>query len=1315
MLGDALWRLREFDKATAELKTVIEKYPGEVAAYEFLGLMADARSEAADRPAAVWFDEAVAKNPDSALAYAARAAYHLRRNDKDNAMADLARAVACDLSDALVRFRVTQEFINAGAWDKAREQLQALQAVDRTDPRLWQTWAALAVKTGDQEEMFMVADEGLKATGESWDFMSVATHLLILSGHLEKVEGYLAKMRGKDLDPASVAYLDGLLAEKQGRLRDAVADWQRSISLSSRPSEEVYMRLASVFSRLGDTQSAIGQLQIMLSKRPAVDTQAQNASPQGSEYVHGYLFLTQLFAQARNWPKVQELAEQVQTLARNNPAVMMEAMLLDLQARTHILSASPAGENKEQAWRDIETRLAELSTATQDAVAVKLLQIQVAMTQKKFAEASSMLSELEGKSPSDLRLMMVRAELCTAQGENAQAKTLYQKAIAGSPLAFEPVRGLALFLDRQDERSECESVLKEALARFQEPQPRRDLGLLMAELYYRWQEKEKLCQWLTDLTAQFPNDIQSRRMLLTCDPLTQDIARSQKIVDEIKVLEGEKGSQWRYEQARLWTRSDNEFKVNYSQIVKLLQENLLTNPEDQGSRLLLAGAYEMAGEPQLALTTYREAFARTPNDTQVLVRLVAALHKANEFDEAQAILDKMGQQDQSNPDLQRLQVDNDFRRGDITSASETLQQLVERDPNDTMLKLSYARVLILRQEFAKAEALLNDLRAKTPDSILVVRAQLRLYLQQGNVDKAIQVCNEVVDQLRNATAHMVRAEMLISLKQDAKAMEDLGQAIALEPQNVATWEARARVYSGSGRIPEAVSDARRAIALSPEEPRIQKLAAALFIASGKQSLLREAEALLDKALSDQANSQEKKDPELRAYKARTLILRGTGPAIEEARLLLRQVTTDYPKYVNGWELMTQLELNQEEPGRALDYATRGLAHNEQNKQLLLLKAVAEKRLSPSVAALTTLPSLAKQYPNDVGILIEWADAYARASRPEKAVELLSSKLADFSGPAHRRCEIALAAALYTDQKRDKAKTLFETLIAAEPNDPTPVMTLGQLLRKEKRWTEVNHLLNMWRTTNPRDAETATNMARILAGSGDKEALHMAEDQLRMILDPNPESVSTLVLLGMLMQDAGRNEEASRLNRRILDLDPNNVIAINNLSWMLCDQPSPSAEAIKEALDLANRGLHLMPDYMDLLDTRGVVYYRMGDMAKAEADLVQCIKLFPVNSPQSAAPQFHLARAQAAMNRRTEAVDHLKIALNLNKKNVQLARDHAEVGRRTHAIKILKDALSLQEEMDQFKTGFDPQDLAGVRPAEDWTDARLLLDQLQKGR
>jgi len=108
-------------------------------------------------------------------------------------------------------------------------------------------------------------------------------------------------------------------------------------------------------------------------------------------------------------------------------------------------------------------------------------------------------------------------------------------------------------------------------------------------------------------------------------------------------------------------------------------------------------------------------------------------------------------------------------------------------------------------------------------------------------------------------------------------------------------------------------------------------------------------------------------------------------------------------------------------------------------------------------------------------------------------------------------------------------------------------------------------------------------------------------------------------------------------------------------------------------------------------------------------------LFPEKSTSlSAAPRFHLARAYANMRHRAQAVEQLREALTLNRRNIPLAKDHASQGRRTHAIKVLKDAVQLQEEVDQFKASLDLQDPMADRYAGEWTDARLFLEQLQKG-
>ncbi|MBM4028915.1 MAG: tetratricopeptide repeat protein, partial [Planctomycetes bacterium] len=658
--------------------------------------------------------------------------------------------------------------------------------------------------------------------------------------------------------------------------------------------------------------------------------------------------------------------------------------------------------------------------------------------------------------------------------------------------------------------------------------------------------------------------------------------------------------------------------------------------------------------------------------------------------------------------------------GKLDGATRILEGRVSQDPNDTSSRLSLAWVRMQEKKYDEAQKLLDDLKTRLPDSLPVLGAQVSLYVQQGRADAALQLCHQTVEKLRTVPAHVLRARTYIALKQNDKALEDFGQVIALEPQKAESWAARADFYRTIGRAREGIPDVKQALTLAPDNPTIQRLASLLFIASGDLSLMGEAELLLDKALAafpkppvgGPESPQVAEYTHLRLLKAQVLMRKGTGPGIGGARTILRDITNNQPKIAEAWQWMAQLELSQDDPAKASDAALRGLAHNPNNGPLLLLKARADKVRSPAMAALT-LKGLLDQNPRNVEVLIELADAYARAGRTQQAVDLLRQKLPEFAGAERRRCEIAHAEAVYASGQRDEARTLFEALMQAEPNDPTPTMTLAQQLRRERRWTEMNQLVRQWLTAHPGDADVATTIARILAATGDRQAVSVAEDILRMTLDRNPQSLATLMLLSMLMQDAGRNEESARLNRRILALDPNSVIAINNLAWTLCD-PENRPNQYKEALALAERGLKIVPDYADLLDTRGMAYYRLGEYDKAGADFARCIELYPAHSPSAAAPRFHLAMTYAALKRRTEAAEQLRTALEANRTSIRSAREQADNGRITYAIRVLREALRLQEQMEPLKATVGLETSAVGPSAQEITDARTLLEQLQKG-
>ena len=363
----------------------------------------------------------------------------------------------------------------------------------------------------------------------------------------------------------------------------------------------------------------------------------------------------------------------------------------------------------------------------------------------------------------------------------------------------------------------------------------------------------------------------------------------------------------------------------------------------------------------------------------ILVRTVTILNRVKDYDEARRLLDQADQLNLHSPDLDKLRLRDDFQQGKLPEVEDALEKIVSQDPNDADSRLNLAVIRIRTKKYDEAQKILDDLKAKTPDSMPVTRVQISLYVQQGNADEAIRLCDQIVDKLHNVSAYILRARVYTALKpyekpsEDfyAKALEDFGRIIALDPKKAEGWASRADFYRVIGRAREGVPDIRKALDLAPDNRTLQRLAVMLFVDSRDPSLMGEAEILLDKALAafEKAPPTSAQGPELAEYarlqmlKAQVLVTKRTGPGIEEARRILRDVTTSVPTQPEAWQLLAQIELDQEEPARALDVALQGLAHNEGKASgpLLLLKARAEKARSPAMAALT-LKGLLDQNP-----------------------------------------------------------------------------------------------------------------------------------------------------------------------------------------------------------------------------------------------------------------------------------------------------------------------------------------------------------------
>jgi tetratricopeptide (TPR) repeat protein len=536
-----------------------------------------------------------------------------------------------------------------------------------------------------------------------------------------------------------------------------------------------------------------------------------------------------------------------------------------------------------------------------------------------------------------------------------------------------------------------------------------------------------------------------------------------------------------------------------------------------------------------------------------------------------------------------------------------------------------------QNKFDEAEPLLNKLKAQEPNSLAVASAQIKLNILRKKPQEAIRLCDEIVDNLKNASAYILRARANAELGQADKAIEDLDRATSIEPNSIEAWTAKSDFYRSQGQADKTTDSLLQALSIDPNNLPVQKRAIQLFLASGNRDRIQQGKTILDKAL--QTNPE---DVDLGLFKANSFLTEGTAPATANAEGILKQITERRPEISEAWVLLGQISLSRGEPAKAFDAAMAGLIRKPNDKALLLLKANAEAVRLPGLS-IPTLESLYKLDPNDVDVAVRLARTYIAAGQAENAVKLLQKRPASSDDtPAQRRLSIALSVALYKSGNKEQAQKKLDLLVQADPNDPSPLLAQVQLFQEDQLWSQLNDTVAQWLQNHPADVNTPITIAGRLAATEDSQAKRISEDLLRHVLERSPSNLAAMTTLAMLLQTLGRQTESAELYRHVLQLNPDNVIVINNLAWIMCEEQGE----YQQALALAEKGLKIAPQYIDLLDTRGMIHYRLGQLEKAIADFTKCLELYLDTVPAKVASRFHLARALTRNGQPTEALKQL---------------------------------------------------------------------------
>jgi tetratricopeptide (TPR) repeat protein len=663
---------------------------------------------------------------------------------------------------------------------------------------------------------------------------------------------------------------------------------------------------------------------------------------------------------------------------------------------------------------------------------------------------------------------------------------------------------------------------------------------------------------------------------------------------------------------------------------------------------------EMNENPAAALKSYQRAFDQGERDPQVVRRLIYLLHANGRYSEADVVIGKLPENMLLTGDLQRAIIDISLKTGHNDRAFALAEKAVQADSKDYRDYLLYTQALPTDEENqAKAESALRraiELAGNAPEMwILYIQHLARM----GKKEKAEAALTEAQGKLPKDQVLLTLAECNEVLGRMDQALKLYQEAVKARPNDAAVLHGISEYYVRINRIKDAEPYLQKIIALNPSGQDSQKIKreihwakrtlGVIWATAGSYQQKLKALELIEDQPQEASHTGSVEDQRARAVvlaaqsnranrqQAITILeelSRHQATAEDEVVLIqLYEAAGNWPKAHE--KVLSLLAMPSLRPLQAGYAARRLLVHDRVGEAEVFINKL--KDLVP------------KEKPDPYTFLLLEMEARLRMAqgKGDEAVAALKKYVEGKDENAFR----AVATLLDELGKPEAAEGMYRKYVAVA-KQPERVLPLAQFLARHKRQEEALKICDSaWQTCRP-EAVAEASTAVLYAGPYQPQLAHQVEQRVAEALQKNPKNPTLVLTLASVRTLQGRYTEAESLYRQVLQLDRRNMIALNNLAWLLVLQSEKSAA---EALDLINLAVENAGPVPGLLDTRGVIHLKLGQASLAIPDLEESIYAAP-----SASKYFHLAQACLTdVNRKRDAVAALEKAQALVRKGETL--------------------------------------------------------------
>jgi putative PEP-CTERM system TPR-repeat lipoprotein len=520
------------------------------------------------------------------------------------------------------------------------------------------------------------------------------------------------------------------------------------------------------------------------------------------------------------------------------------------------------------------------------------------------------------------------------------------------------------------------------------------------------------------------------------------------------------------------------------------------------------------------------------------------------------------------------------RGEDALSAFKKLDAITKNRPD---VKRNLAILEIQTGHLDQGIKDLTQAAARNPGDLMVVDPLINALVQQRRFAEALAVADRLgKDPSKLSDALIYRGGVLFTQHDNAGAEAAFNKAVSADPKSAKALFARAGLLTGTQRDAEAVRDLRAVLSSdSKNVPALLQLAA-ISQRLGDDSSVRTS---LNQAIAAAPGNM--------APRFALINYLNAQKKYPEAQAAVGEVLRVQPNNMEGLVALGNTQLAQKQNKEAVTTYRRlvSLMPTAAGPQLLLGNALSIS--GDGAGAARALETAAKLSPNSAEVKSAQINLQINQHNTDAAVALARGFQASNPGsPA----DVLLARTLERTRHRDEAIAVLDKSVSDRPN-----------------------------------AAVLLDLFHLVAQAGD---LPRAEKLISGWLAKNPQDLSVRLEYANLLMQEQNNPQAIAQFQAVLKQDPNNVVALNNLGWLL--QTSDP----KRALSVLTLAQKIAPNSADIADTLGWVKLQQKDVAGGLALLNKA----HASKPQDGEITYHLVVALDASGQRGPARQLLKTLL-----------------------------------------------------------------------